>query len=827
MTDLQSDAASAAAGIDLSQFYQVFFEEAGENLDNLEQMLLHVDLGSAQDEDLNAIFRCAHSVKGGAATFGFADIAELTHQMESLLDKLRRHELSPTTEMVDVLLKSGDALRAMLGRHQGNRSEVVDTTDLLFNIKRLAEGGSAQANAAPDRGEVVSSPKPPVPQASAAETASFFSQADIAAMALAPSTPAPSASDPAPAPAAAPAPASGDPAPRLLELTVGPMQDVSQAEGIVELFKEVAGLGVIEPLDGGMAADGVRRFKVTSSVGDADLIDLFGFHVSKDQVRLAPLGPGYGFHPGAPGSPPDEEPPAPAKVAAPVPAQAKSQAPAPAPAPAAAKVEETFGFFDGAPGLPGSASSAFEAALSTAAPAVTPAGDHEEDTSADVAVAAPRARSAATSTQKAASAPEPVFEAAPSPAPKAPRPAPASKSEKPAAAANSAQADTVTLRVAVDKVDQLINLVGELVITQAMLAQNSKGVDPALYLQLAAGLSNLERNTRDLQEAVMSIRMIPMSMVFNRFPRMLRDLASKLGKKVDLIQVGEATELDKGLVEKITDPLTHLVRNSCDHGIETPEQRIARGKPEHGTISLVASHQGGSIVIEVRDDGRGLSRPKLLTKARERGIDAPDSLSDGEVWSLIFAPGFSTADVVTDVSGRGVGMDVVKRNITELGGSVEIDSAEGHGMTVRVRLPLTLAIMDGMSVGVGHECYILPLASVVESFQVTPETVKTVGGTGRVVEVRGEFMPVIHLAQAFSVPRLTQDAQTSIMVVVEAEGGRAALMVDELLGQQQVVVKNLESNYRKVQDVSGATIMGDGRVALILDVAALVQRSRH
>jgi len=420
-----------------------------------------------------------------------------------------------------------------------------------------------------------------------------------------------------------------------------------------------------------------------------------------------------------------------------------------------------------------------------------------------------------------------VFEAAPSPASKAPRPAPASKSEKPAAAANSAQADTVTLRVAVDKVDQLINLVGELVITQAMLAQNSKGVDPALYLQLAAGLSNLERNTRDLQEAVMSIRMIPMSMVFNRFPRMLRDLASKLGKKVDLIQVGEATELDKGLVEKITDPLTHLVRNSCDHGIETPEQRIARGKPEHGTISLVASHQGGSIVIEVRDDGRGLSRPKLLTKARERGIDAPDSLSDGEVWSLIFAPGFSTADVVTDVSGRGVGMDVVKRNITELGGSVEIDSAEGHGMTVRVRLPLTLAIMDGMSVGVGHECYILPLASVVESFQVTPETVKTVGGTGRVVEVRGEFMPVIHLAQAFSVPRLTQDEPTPIMVVVEAEGGRAALLVDELLGQQQVVVKNLESNYRKVQDVSGATIMGDGRVALILDVAALVQRSRH
>ena len=401
-----------------------------------------------------------------------------------------------------------------------------------------------------------------------------------------------------------------------------------------------------------------------------------------------------------------------------------------------------------------------------------------------------------------------------------------SKTEKTAAAAGP-QADSTTLRVSVDKVDQLINLVGELVITQAMLAQNSKGVDAALHQQLAAGLADLERNTRDLQEAVMSIRMIPMSMIFNRFPRMLRDLAAKLGKKVEMVQVGEATELDKGLVEKITDPLTHLVRNSCDHGIESPEQRMARGKPEHGTITLIASHQGGSIVIEVRDDGRGLNRQKLLAKARERGIEAPDTLSDAEVWGLIFAPGFSTAEVVTDVSGRGVGMDVVKRNITALGGTVEIDSAEGYGMTVRVRLPLTLAIMDGMSVGVGEECYILPLASVVESFQVTDATIKSIGGSGRVVEVRGEYMPVIALEEVFTVPRFGQDKGAPIMVVVEAEGGRAALLVDELLGQQQVVVKNLESNYRKVQDVSGATIMGDGRVALILDIASLVRRSRH
>jgi two-component system, chemotaxis family, sensor kinase CheA len=325
----------------------------------------------------------------------------------------------------------------------------------------------------------------------------------------------------------------------------------------------------------------------------------------------------------------------------------------------------------------------------------------------------------------------------------------------------------------------------------------------------------------------MSIRMIPMSLVFNRFPRMLRDLAGKLGKKVELVQVGEATELDKGLVEKITDPLTHLVRNSCDHGIELPAERLAKGKPEHGTITLVASHQGGSIVIEVRDDGKGLSRAKLLAKARERGIDAPDTLSDQDVYGLIFAPGFSTADAVTDVSGRGVGMDVVKKNITALGGTVEIDSAEGYGMTVRVRLPLTLAIMDGMSVGVGDEVYILPLSSVVESFQVRPGMIRTIGGSGHVVEVRDEYMPVAELERIFEVPRFELDRSADIMVVVEAEGGRIALLVDELLGQQQVVVKNLESNYRKVPNVSGATIMGDGRVALILDIGALVRSGRH
>ena len=705
-----SDGARSDAGIDLTQFHQDFFEEAGDNLETMEQLLVDIDLEAADDEELNAIFRCAHSVKGGAATFGFTEVAKLTHQMETLLDKLRRHELAPSAAMVDVLLRSGDALKALLARQRSGGGEAGNNGPLIAEIRALAEGGSAPAGAKP----ASSSATPATPAAAPATAAA----------------------------AAAPAPAGQ----RVLELTVGPCPEPHPADLLVELFSEVIDLGSIEPLDAGRAADGMRRFKVTTSSSDDDLLDLFSFHVSRETARLAPLGPGYGFHAGSPGAPAAE---------------------------AAAKSPTDYGFFDGAPGAPGEGHEADGAATPSAAKATAPAA----------------ARPAGN------------------------------------AAGASAAASETTLRVSVEKIDQLINLVGELVITQAMLAQNSTGLDTALHQQLLAGLADLERNTRDLQESVMSIRMIPMSAVFNRFPRMLRDLASKLGKKVDFVTVGEATELDKGMVEKITDPLTHLVRNSCDHGVEMPAERKARGKSEHGTITLAASHQGGQVVIEVRDDGKGLDRTRLIAKAREKGIDAPDSMSDSDVWNLIFAPGFSTADVVTDVSGRGVGMDVVKKNITALGGTVEIISAQGYGMSVKVRLPLTLAIMDGMSIGVADECYILPLSSVVESFQIAPARVKTVAGSGRVVEVRGEYLPVLDMEQVFDLPRREGRRADPLMVVVQSEGQRLALMVDSLLGQQQVVVKNLESNYRKVPNVSGATIMGNGRVALIVDVGSLVRSS--
>ena len=703
MSETHQESGSGNGDFDLTQFYQIFFEEAGENLDLMEQMLLNLNLETADDEVLNGIFRCAHSVKGGAATFGFADVAELTHQMESLLDRLRRHELHPNSAMVDVLLESADASRSLLSRHQaGGEGDALPTGDLVRRISELAAGQvpvtvSATANVvAPSRTIV------PAPVAGSESKSKSM---------------------------------------RSLEVSIGPLERLEQADAVQELFRDIPGLGSISALP--TEAKNTRLFLVETGSTDEDLLDLFAFHVSRDYIQIKAVVGDLNTQrteAAVVGTPDD---PMPGSPLAPFPG---------------------FGFFDGAPGAP-------------------------------IAGAPAEGRLAAK-----AAPPKPIA---------------------------AAQPEAATIRVAISKVDQLINLVGELVITQAMLAQNSRALDPALHQQLLSGLADLDRNTRDLQESVMSIRMIPMSIVFSRFPRMLRDLATKLGKKVDFVTQGEATELDKGLVEKITDPLTHLVRNSCDHGVESPAERLAAGKSETGTITLSASHQGGSIVIEVRDDGKGMSRQKILAKAKERGLDVSDQMSDAEVWQLIFAPGFSTAEVVTDVSGRGVGMDVVKKNIAALNGTVEIDSAEGYGMKVSVRLPLTLAIMDGMSVGVGGEVYILPLSSVVESFQVKGDAVSTVGQGSQLVKVRDEYMPVIELEKIFQIPRFDFEKSCDIMVVVEADGSRVALLVDELLGQQQVVVKNLESNYRKVPNVSGATILGDGKVALILDTGALVRRSRH
>lgn len=692
---------------DLSQFFSVFFEEAGENLASYESMLLAIDVDSATDDELNAIFRVAHSLKGGAATFGFTEVTELTHELETLLDRVRRHELPLKREMVDVLIESGDVLKTQLALRQANNqgsADAPDTTDLVARIKTLAAGKSlAPASAVP-------------------AGAAPVEEAPI------------------------------DDGNRRLRVRIGPLLDASVAQNVVDLFRDIPALGTIEAADdGSLSGEGCREFKVITPSPDSELLELFSFHVSREQVNLAPWSAGG---------------PSPEPTSAPAPAAVPVSAVTPAVATVAVSKDPGYGFFVDAQSQP----------------------------------QAPKSASA-----------------------------PAGREVKPKTEAKPASGglESTTLRVSVDKVDQLINLVGELVITQAMLTQQAKQFDPVQYQGLMTSISDLERYTRHLQESVMSIRMIPMSFVFSRFPRVLRDLAGKLSKDIELKMVGEATELDKGLIEKIIDPLTHLVRNSADHGIELPAKRIAAGKSASGTITLSAAHQGGSILIEVKDDGAGLNRGKIFSKAKERGLAVRDDMTDHEVWQLIWEPGFSTADQVTDVSGRGVGMDVVRRNIAELGGTVDLDSAEGFGTRVSVRLPLTLAIMDGMSIGVDDEVYILPLGSVVESFQIDAGSIKTVTGAEKVVKVRDEYMPVLALDSAFSVPRFGGERASEIMVIVEAEGSRIALLVDEVLGQQQVVVKNLETNYRKVPGVSGATILGDGKVALIIDVAVMVKQTRH
>lgn len=409
-------------------------------------------------------------------------------------------------------------------------------------------------------------------------------------------------------------------------------------------------------------------------------------------------------------------------------------------------------------------------------------------------------------------------------APVAAKPAPTvAETPKPRAKAS----ESTSIRVAVEKVDQLINLVGELVITQSMLAQRSGSLDPVNHGDLLNSMSQLERNARDLQESVMSIRMMPMEYVFSRFPRLVRDLAGKLNKQVELQLQGSSTELDKSLIERIIDPLTHLVRNSLDHGIEDPATRLAAGKSEVGNLILSAEHQGGNICIEVTDDGAGLNREKILAKAASQGLAVSDSMSDEDVGMLIFAPGFSTAEQVTDVSGRGVGMDVVKRNIQEMGGHVEIHSQAGKGTSIRILLPLTLAILDGMSVKVNNEVFILPLNAVMESLQPQAEDLHPLAGGERVLQVRGEYLPLVELFRVFDVAGAKTDATQGIVVILQSAGRRYALLVDQLIGQHQVVVKNLESNYRKVPGISAATILGDGSVALIVDVSALQTLNRE
>lgn len=644
--------------MDISDFYQTFFDEADELLADMEQHLLVLQPEAPDAEQLNAIFRAAHSIKGGAGTFGFSVLQETTHLMENMLDEARRGEMQLNTDIINLFLETKDIMQEQLDAYKQSQEPDAASFDYICQaLRQLALEAKDETPSAVTRLSVVAKSEPQDEQ-------------------------------------------SRSQSPRRIILS-------RLKAGEVDLLEEE--LGHLTTLtDVVKGADSLSAI-LPGDIAEDDITAVLCFVIEADQI--------------------------------------------------------TFETVDVSPKI---------------------------STPPVLKLAAEQAPTGRVEREK-----------------------------------TTRSSESTSIRVAVEKVDQLINLVGELVITQSMLAQRSSELDPVNHGDLITSMGQLQRNARDLQESVMSIRMMPMEYVFSRYPRLVRDLAGKLGKQVELTLVGSSTELDKSLIERIIDPLTHLVRNSLDHGIELPEKRLAAGKNSVGNLILSAEHQGGNICIEVTDDGAGLNRERILAKAASQGLTVSENMSDDEVAMLIFAPGFSTAEQVTDVSGRGVGMDVVKRNIQEMGGHVEIQSKQGTGTTIRILLPLTLAILDGMSVRVADEVFILPLNAVMESLQPREADLHPLAGGERVLEVRGEYLPIVELWKVFNVAGAKTEATQGIVVILQSGGRRYALLVDQLIGQHQVVVKNLESNYRKVPGISAATILGDGSVALIVDVSALQAINRE
>lgn len=662
--------------IDVSQFHQVFFEESFEGLDAMEMGLLGMQEGAPDAETINTIFRAAHSIKGGAGTFGFSRVSEFTHGLETLLDQMRNGERDVSQLAINTMLQAVDVLRDMLTAVQ--QGDEIDETSAASVGKDIEAFLQTDGN--------ISSPLDTEEPKTAESTGwqIFFK-----------------------------------PHSHLLQTGNDP----------VRMLQELAELG---ELSVDMDASALPAF---SDLEPEDCYLAWTMELRGD-VTLE-------------------------------------------------QINEIFEWVEG------------DCELS-----VTPLSEQ-------------------TVTVAEQDEPAPLVEES-DPV--------ASTNNAPVIETKKAATDTVasSIRVGTDKVDSLIDLVGELVITQSMLSQLGENFDLSRVQQLIDGLEQLERNTRELQEGIMRIRMLPISFAFNRFPRLVHDLSAKMGKQVELKLSGEQTELDKTVMEKIGDPLVHLVRNSLDHGLETPEKRLASGKPETGLLHLNAYHQGGTIVIEISDDGAGLNEEKILGKAIERGLVSSDeTLSPEKIHELIFMPGFSTADEVSDVSGRGVGMDVVRKNIHSLGGSVDVSSTPGLGSTFTIRLPLTLAIMDGQTIQVGDQRYIIPLISIIESVEIKPGTVKQVTGKGEVYSLRDEYVPIIRLYELFNLTPRSDKLEDGLLVVVEFEDRKVGLLVDELLAQQQVVIKSLESNYRKVTGMAGATILGDGTVALILDISGLLTLYRQ
>lgn len=671
--------------IDMRQFHQTFFEESFEGLDIMENELLNLDVGAADNEVINTIFRAAHSIKGGSGTFGFTAVAEFTHILETLLDEMRDGSREVTQETVTALLESVDCVRDMLYAVKNDTNlDVQKITSVRQQLETIMN--SHETTIAPD------------------VRASAGSDSTVPGWKI-----------------------HFKPHPDMLRTGNDPVRMLRALGelGELDVVLDTSDLPVFDEMS---PENSYLAWRITlhGNASKKDIDEIFEWVEDECDLDIKPLSP---------------------------------------------------------------------ASASTN-------GEAQANIVSSPVYSKPAEAAIADSQDKKA--------------------------------ARRAGNETASIRVDINKVDEIINLVGELVITQSMLGQLGEDIEDMLAIdatrveKMREGLAQLERNTRELQESVMRIRMLPISFVFSRMPRLVHDLSSKLNKQVELVISGEQTELDKTVMEKIGDPMVHLVRNALDHGIETPEIRRAAGKPESGTMHLNAYHQGGNIVIEISDDGAGLNRDKILKKAIERGlVTEGENITDERINDMIFHPGFSTAEQVSDVSGRGVGMDVVRKNIKALGGNVEVKSVPGSGTTFKIRLPLTLAILDGQLVKVGQETYIVPLISIIESLQVKPEQVNAVAGRAELYRLRDEYIPVIRAHRCFGIKGDTDDLAGRLMVVVEGDGQRAGIIVDDLLAQQQVVIKSLETNYRRVKGISGATILGDGTVALIADIPGLISMFRN
>ncbi len=678
--------------IDLSQFIPSFLEESFEGLELMEASLLNIEAGD--DDTINSIFRAAHSIKGGAGTFGFNKVTEFTHLVETLLDEMRDGRRKIIQSDIEILLDSVDCMRLLIesarDEQECNDEKIIETSNALS--KTLSHDSENITTENVDN---------KIDDLGVQDCNEHGWQIEFI------------------------------PEHQLVQTGNDPLLLFNALSELGELTVN-ANIDNLPPITDMNAEELYMHWQLSlkSACSKQEIEEVFEWVEDECELNITEL-----------------------------------------------TVEQ--------PRIKEQAISPIETNNSKTTTTQTATVKNEASSQESNPVNSPKDNS----------------------------------SEKSAAK----KVEVGSIRVGVDKVDSLINLVGELVITQSMLSELGNDFDLNKIERLNTGLEQLLQNTKELQESVMRIRMLPISFAFNRFPRLIHDLSKKTGKSIELIIKGEQTELDKTVMEQIGDPLVHLVRNAADHGIETAEVRRANGKPEQGTVTLDAYHQGGNIVIEINDDGGGIDRQAVLNKAKEKGIvDTNTTLSDSQVFDLLFEPGFSTAKEVSDISGRGVGMDVVKRNIQSLGGRIQVESEQGKGSTFKVNLPLTLAILDGQLVRVGSEVYIIPLIAIVESLQVQKELINRVSGDMVLYRLRDDNVPVLPIYQLFNLPADNTELTNGLLVVVEADGQKVGLMVDDLLAQQQVVIKSLKENYQQVDGISGATILGDGSVAMILDIPGLI-----